>query len=304
MVRAEPVPTQQGLSRDPSWPLWLFGVIVMLTFCLRLVLFCAVILFGALGLSPAKASNYEYDVNFSIPAYGNSGQLTVTGDIITTCNQCFLNQFDVVAYQFNFSNPGFNGAVSSSQNNFGIPLFFVNPTPGPPNFSTLVALPTGIIFDPEVGDNTVFKTAGTDYFENIGQPFNTNSLILSFASLGPPGYCSANCGLISLQGPGGTFENLLGSSALFWSDDFETIADFGCLGNFPGNCFQGFKPPLTVQFNGGGNFVVDGTPLFVTTPTPLPAAFSLLATGLGAIGLLGWRRKRKSAAAIANGVSV
>ncbi len=30
-------------------------------------------------------------------------------------------------------------------------------------------------------------------------------------------------------------------------------------------------------------------------PTPLPAAFPLFATGLGALGLLGWRRKRKLA---------
>jgi hypothetical protein len=28
--------------------------------------------------------------------------------------------------------------------------------------------------------------------------------------------------------------------------------------------------------------------------TPLPAAFPLFATGLGALGLLGWRRKRRS----------
>jgi hypothetical protein len=31
-------------------------------------------------------------------------------------------------------------------------------------------------------------------------------------------------------------------------------------------------------------------------PTPLPAALPLFATGLGALGLLGWRRKRKAAA--------
>jgi hypothetical protein len=30
---------------------------------------------------------------------------------------------------------------------------------------------------------------------------------------------------------------------------------------------------------------------------PLPAALPLFATGLGALGLLGWRRKRKIAAA-------
>jgi hypothetical protein len=33
--------------------------------------------------------------------------------------------------------------------------------------------------------------------------------------------------------------------------------------------------------------------------TPLPAALPLFATGLGALGLLGWRRKRKGASAIA-----
>jgi hypothetical protein len=33
--------------------------------------------------------------------------------------------------------------------------------------------------------------------------------------------------------------------------------------------------------------------------TPLPAALPLFATGLGALGLLGWRRKRKAAGALA-----
>jgi hypothetical protein len=36
-----------------------------------------------------------------------------------------------------------------------------------------------------------------------------------------------------------------------------------------------------------------------TAATPLPAALPLFATGLGLTGLLGWRRKRKNAAAIA-----
>jgi hypothetical protein len=31
-------------------------------------------------------------------------------------------------------------------------------------------------------------------------------------------------------------------------------------------------------------------------PTPLPAALPLFATGLGALGLLGWRKKRKAQA--------
>ena len=37
-----------------------------------------------------------------------------------------------------------------------------------------------------------------------------------------------------------------------------------------------------------------------TTTTPLPSALPLFATGLGGLGLLGWRRKRKNAAAVAS----
>ena len=36
-----------------------------------------------------------------------------------------------------------------------------------------------------------------------------------------------------------------------------------------------------------------------SSSTPLPAALPLFATGLGALGLLGWRRKRKATAALA-----
>ena len=56
--------------------------------------------------------------------------------------------------------------------------------------------------------------------------------------------------------------------------------------------------------SGQGNNVLLGNIFlgeFVSTGfgAPLPAAFPLFATGLGMLGLLGWRRKRKNAAAIA-----
>jgi PEP-CTERM motif-containing protein len=35
------------------------------------------------------------------------------------------------------------------------------------------------------------------------------------------------------------------------------------------------------------------------SPVPLPSALPLFATGLGVLGLLGWRRKRKASAAFA-----
>ena len=39
--------------------------------------------------------------------------------------------------------------------------------------------------------------------------------------------------------------------------------------------------------------IVPGTGM---TATPLPAALPLFATGIGGLGLLGWRRKRKAQA--------
>jgi hypothetical protein len=45
-----------------------------------------------------------------------------------------------------------------------------------------------------------------------------------------------------------------------------------------------------------GNAVI-ATASVTETPTPLPAALPLFATGIGGLGLLGWRRKRKARAA-------
>jgi hypothetical protein len=74
--------------------------------------------------------------------------------------------------------------------------------------------------------------------------------------------------------------------------------------------FSGLPPSITTAFSytvtagdtSGGEFCaiecLTLTPTSVSeTVTPLPAALPLFATGLGALGLLGWRRKRKAAAA-------
>ena len=65
--------------------------------------------------------------------------------------------------------------------------------------------------------------------------------------------------------------------------------------------------PETISFSGtarlilfqGGLFGIDDLQISPTAPadTPLPGALPLFATGLGALGLLGWRRKRKAKAA-------
>ena len=89
------------------------------------------------------------------------------------------------------------------------------------------------------------------------------------------------------------------------------------IGNTPGQGCCTLPNPLaqiftlertfSIQASGGGaGFTIPSDQLFVTAqsastivplvPTPLPAALPLFATGLGALGLLGWRRKRKQAA--------
>jgi hypothetical protein len=54
----------------------------------------------------------------------------------------------------------------------------------------------------------------------------------------------------------------------------------------------GYDPAFTRYFTGGSASAS-------TAATPLPAALPLFATGLGAIGLFGWRRKRKAKALVA-----
>jgi hypothetical protein len=49
----------------------------------------------------------------------------------------------------------------------------------------------------------------------------------------------------------------------------------------------------------GPTYFDDFSILTTSTTTPLPAALPLFATGLGAMGLFGWRRKRKAAASLA-----
>jgi hypothetical protein len=70
----------------------------------------------------------------------------------------------------------------------------------------------------------------------------------------------------------------LGTSTLTWNGE-----DFASLGITPGTYEWTYG-------TGGDTFTIEiGT-------TPLPAALPLFATGLGGLGLLGWRRKRKAQA--------
>ena len=59
-----------------------------------------------------------------------------------------------------------------------------------------------------------------------------------------------------------------------------------------------FNLPAGVTANAPDPFIVNN--LYIpTSVTPLPATLPLFGTGLGGLGLLGWRRKRKASAALA-----
>jgi hypothetical protein len=71
----------------------------------------------------------------------------------------------------------------------------------------------------------------------------------------------------------------------------------GGAGGYSGNCASAQPGNVEAIEDQGGS--IQSTLLSGTQPiatTPLPAALPLFATGLGALGLLGWRRKRKAAA--------
>jgi hypothetical protein len=89
------------------------------------------------------------------------------------------------------------------------------------------------------------------------------------------------------------------SDMAFYSYDNDGwLADVGAIATlFP-------NPDVTAQEDADGNFTYIANANTYNgfsglSETPIPAALPLFASGLGALGLLGWRRKRKNAAAMA-----
>jgi len=87
---------------------------------------------------------------------------------------------------------------------------------------------------------------------------------------------------------------------------FSVLGDWtpGTFSGFSGLTGESFPAEVTVSLNqtGGEGEAISGSFTFATTTEspsaiPLPAALPLFATGIGGLGLLGWRRKRKARAA-------
>jgi hypothetical protein len=109
----------------------------------------------------------------------------------------------------------------------------------------------------------------------------------------PPGHFNSNDNILYP-----TSTPLLDSDGFAFSvaQEFVQIS-FGSVGTFMGYAFATF--PAVGNCDAPGTTCLTGITAgsmftFTSTTTPLPAALPLFATGLGALGLLGWRRKRKA----------
>ena len=144
----------------------------------------------------------------------------------------------------------------------------------------------------------------TNYTEQItgSFTFNTSNNTISAVEVtlsGSPSYFAPNPITFLYTFSAFNFGNQAFGFAYAGTDDdfsYLIVLDFGGLGGASSPLYGG------AFYNGQGNnnaFARSASGGVEVSATPLPAALPLFATGLGAMGLLGWRRKRKNAAAIA-----
>jgi len=137
--------------------------------------------------------------------------------------------------------------------------------------------------------------SGTLVFDKFATDFSIVSLTSIDLTIAGHTYGVGELGFINNAGPnvavGGTINGVTGGSsgtddfALLWNQTSGSyvLLVYTCL-------LQGCEHIA----NAGSTVFTEG---LVSAAIPLPAALPLFATGLGALGLLGWRKKRKSAAA-------
>ena len=159
------------------------------------------------------------------------------------------------------------GASGFSLDNFNLLIDADNPSDG------------GTFFVRVLTDNST--SPGTTIYRSG----NFNDSVLS-SSLNVVGFSFAP---LTLAANTRYWIELSSTGSVNWSWSFDTSG--------PGVAKQYFFNQSGLYANSDGPYQMQiGTDVGTT---PLPATLPLFATGLGAMGLLGWRRKRKNAAALA-----
>ena len=117
--------------------------------------------------------------------------------------------------------------------------------------------------------------------------------ITSLIPVGTSGYSAWNWDNV-ITGTPPFFSTTSSSGLLFLFGAGNTVGNL--YSDLSGNTYFSLQDPSSL-YNPGDLGLL--TIRSEAAATPLPAALPLFATGLGAMGLLGWRRKRKNAAVIA-----
>ncbi len=181
----------------------------------------------------------------------------------------------------NYYNGGFGGSGSGPGPSFGVTF-----TSDSLALISSAGGGTGNFSNNPSGDTVLFFETGADTM-NVAAGFNTGFSFFYADQVGFTGTVSVYSGL---NGTG----TLLASLSLPSTPDPYTVwVPIGV--TFAGTAESAI-------FSGSADYIgFDDITLGSSTPgaTPLPAALPLFATGLGALGLFGWRRKRKAFAAIA-----
>jgi hypothetical protein len=210
-----------------------------------------------LGLCRAQATPYTYDVDYQI------GSNTVTGDIVLNCDSCAVTATSLESWSF--SGPGGLSGTGTSATFTGS--------------SNLSASPSGITFTPTSGASTDFIASSGDWL------FGSTTAYVS----GGTGSCATDASGCVAVGTGDNVTYV--ASPCFVSaptngnlSEVFGVCSFGVLTSAAsmGNVNQGFAPESLI--------IATGAPVAIPLPTTLP----LFASGIGALGLLRWRRKRKA----------
>jgi hypothetical protein len=223
-----------------------------------------------LALSPARATDYTYNVDFPLLINATAGFENVTGTIVTTCNSCSLGPSNIVSWSFTIPGPPFS-LITSNASDFAQPVQVNGASP-------FLATPTAITLNPAPGGhgNIIFD----DSFPVPGGGYDDAFLL--FRAFPYDGASISYFDSSTLQ----LFQTFSGD--LLIGTDLRRIdcVQVGCT----------LPNPFLDRLERREERRILRDDL---AATPVPAALPMFVSGLGALGLLGWRRKRKNAAAIA-----
>jgi hypothetical protein len=165
-------------------------------------------------------------------------------------------------------------------------------------------------FSIPVADFTAATTSNTlfDVAPDPGVTLPNTDITAADLTVTTP-YGSAVLGLSFVNSLGSNVFNVSGTlpQLVYGTTNFLVDSPTGCNPETSSTCTLGIQAATfgnsIIGFNGFGDATTDISGTWTTSlgavATPLPAALPLFAGGLGVMGLLGWRRKRKASAAIA-----